>query len=88
MTSKVIEGHKSSSNFNPTLLLLDGPLMFPPLNFVVTHVISFDLKGHMSPSRVILKILRSSDQITTLAYVLWTTFVLFFLVRSHMQFMG
>ena len=29
MTSKVIEGHKSSSNFSvhPTLPLLDGPLM-------------------------------------------------------------
>ena len=32
MTSKVIEGHKSSSNFsvNQTLPLLDGPLMLPP----------------------------------------------------------
>ena len=31
MTSKVIEGHKSSSNFsiNPNLPLLDGPLMLP-----------------------------------------------------------
>ena len=29
--SKVIEGHKSSSNFsvNPTLPLMDGPLMLP-----------------------------------------------------------
>ena len=36
MTSKVIEGHKSSSNFcaNPTLPLLDGPLMLPPTNCV------------------------------------------------------
>ena len=37
MTSKVIEGHKSSSNFNainPTLPLLDGPLMLPPPNCV------------------------------------------------------
>ena len=32
ITSKVIEGHKSSSNFsvNQTLPLLDGPLMLPP----------------------------------------------------------
>jgi hypothetical protein len=31
MTSKVIEGHKCSSNFsvNPTLPLMDGPLMLP-----------------------------------------------------------
>ena len=31
MTSKVIEGHKSSSNFsvNPTLPLMDGTLMLP-----------------------------------------------------------
>ena len=31
MTSKVIQGHKSSSNFcvNPTLPLMDGPLMSP-----------------------------------------------------------
>ena len=31
MTSKVIEGHKSSSNFsvNPTLPLMDGPFMLP-----------------------------------------------------------
>ena len=31
MTSKVIEGHKSSSNFsvNPTLPLMDGMLMLP-----------------------------------------------------------
>ena len=31
MTSKVIESHKSSSNFsvNPTLPLMDGPLMLP-----------------------------------------------------------
>ena len=31
MASKVIEGHKSSSNFsvNPTLPLMDGPLMLP-----------------------------------------------------------
>ena len=36
MTSKVIEGFKSSSNFsvNPTLPLLDGPLMFPLPNCV------------------------------------------------------
>ena len=36
MTSKVIEGHKSSSNFrvNPTLPLLDDPLMLPPPNCV------------------------------------------------------
>ena len=36
MTSKVIEGHKSSSNFNanPTLPLLNGPLMLPPPNCV------------------------------------------------------
>ena len=34
--SKVIEGHKSSSNFivNPTLTLLDGPLMLPSPNCV------------------------------------------------------
>ena len=34
MTSKVIEGHKSSSNFSviPTLPPLDGPLMLPPPN--------------------------------------------------------
>ena len=29
MTSKVIEGHKWSSNFNPTLPLMDSPLMLP-----------------------------------------------------------
>ena len=36
MTSKVIEGHKSSYNFsvNPTLPLLDGPLMLPSTNCV------------------------------------------------------
>ena len=36
MTSKVIEGHKSLSNFsiNPTIPLLDGPLMLPPPNCV------------------------------------------------------
>ena len=48
MTSKVIEGHKSSSNFsvNPTLPLLDGPLMLPPPNCVylsLSHSISFSL---------------------------------------------
>ena len=34
MTSKVIEGHKSASNFsvNPTLPLLDGPLLLPSPN--------------------------------------------------------
>ena len=36
MTSEVIEGHKSSSNFsiNPTLSQLDSPMMLPPLNCV------------------------------------------------------
>ena len=36
MPSKVIEGHKSSSNFsiNPTLPLLDGPFMLPSPNCV------------------------------------------------------
>ena len=36
MTSKVIEGHKSASNFsvNPTLPVLDDPLMLPSPNCV------------------------------------------------------
>jgi hypothetical protein len=46
MTSKVIEGHKSSSNFsvNPTLPLMDGPLMLPsqivciPLFFLTLYL--------------------------------------------------
>ena len=38
MTSKVIEGHKSLSNFNvkPTLPLLDGPLMLPALSLYLS----------------------------------------------------
>ena len=32
MTSKVTEGHKSSSNFSVNTTLLDGPLMLPSLN--------------------------------------------------------
>ena len=48
MTSKVIESHKSSSNFsfNPTIPLLDSPLMLPAPNFVdLSHSIflSFSL---------------------------------------------
>ena len=45
MTPKVIEGNKSSSNFsvNPTLPLLDGPLMLPSPNCV-------DLSPSHSPS--------------------------------------
>ena len=37
---KAIEGHKSSSNFsvNPTLPLLDGPLMLPPPNCVYLNL--------------------------------------------------
>ena len=90
-TSKVIEGHKSLSNFrvNPTLPMLDGPLMLPHPNCVV---ISFSLSH--SPSRFLfmkwsmilkvtwghfyvawfLKILRSFDEITTLTYVLIDNF--------------
>ena len=49
MTSKVIEGHKSSSNFsvNPTLPLMDGPLMLPSqiicisLFFLTLHLVLY-----------------------------------------------
>ena len=44
MTSKVMEGHKSSTNFsvNPTLPLLDSLLMLPPPNCVDLSI-SFSL---------------------------------------------
>ena len=53
MTSKVIEGHKSTSNFsvNPTLPLLDGPLMLPSPNceeFSLSLSISFSLSLTLS----------------------------------------
>ena len=50
MTSKVIEGHKSLSNFsvNPTLLLLDGPLMLPSPNYMdLSLYLSFSLTLHL-----------------------------------------
>ena len=51
MTSKVIEGHKSSSNFsvNPTLPLLDCLLMLPPQNCVkISHSLSCSLFPSLS----------------------------------------
>ena len=52
MTSKVIESHKSSSNFsfNPTIPLLDSPLMLPAPNFVdLSHSIFLTLHLLSSP---------------------------------------
>ena len=51
MTSKVIKGHKFSSNFsvNQTLPLLDGPLMLPAPNCVD---LSFSLSLSKSPPRI------------------------------------
>ena len=45
MTSKVIQGHKSSSNFsvNPTLPLMDGPLMLPSQILFLSLSISFSI---------------------------------------------
>ena len=54
MTPKVIEGHKSSSNFsvNPTLPLLYGPLMLPSPNCVefLTLPLTFSLYPSLPPS--------------------------------------
>ena len=57
MTSKVIEGHKSSSNFsvNPTLPLLNGSLLLPPPNCVDLSIYlslfpSLSLTLSLSPS--------------------------------------
>ena len=53
MTSKVIEGHESSSDFsvNPTLPLLDGRLMLPSLNCVdFSHSPSRSLTRSLYPS--------------------------------------
>ena len=55
MTSKVIEGHKSSSNFsvNQTLPLLDGPLMLPPFalcknNLHTTKIFRYAVSLHVT----------------------------------------
>ena len=58
MTSKVIEGHKSSSNFsmNPTLPSLDGPLMLPAPNCVDISL-SFSLSLFLSPKVPLLLLL-------------------------------
>ena len=55
MTSTIIEGHKSSSNFsvNPTLPLLNGSLLLPPLNCVDLSLylsLTIHLTLHLSSS--------------------------------------
>ena len=51
MTSKVIEGQKSSSIFsvNPTLPLMDGPLMLPSQIVALTlHLVLYSLSLTLS----------------------------------------
>ena len=50
--SKVIEGHKSSSNFsvNPTLPLMDGPLMLPSQIVCISLSLTHSLYPSLPPS--------------------------------------
>ena len=71
MTSKVIEGYKIISNFvvNPTLALLDGPLMFPSLLLFISFSLPLSFSYSLSISL--------SVSLFWLTF-LWTTFVLVF----------
>ena len=75
MTSKVIKGHKSSSNFtvNPTLPLLDGPLILPSPNCVYLFLslsISFSLPLSFSYSLSISLSTSLFCSMQTLIYIL------------------
>ena len=72
MTSKVIEGPKSSSNFsvNPTLPLIDGPLMLPH-ELCVFLSISFSIPLYLSYSFSISLSTSLFCSMQTFFYVAW-----------------
>ena len=69
MTSKVIEGHKSSSNFsvNPTLPLMYGPLMLPSKIMCISLSLTFHLFSYSLSISLSISIFCSMQ---TLIYVL------------------